>query len=121
MPTILSGTADAFPTLESQTFAKLEGVAPSAAQTNGIKALVRDFGPRMTALESAAAPTRSQREDRASAVQRAVAQSKRGADARRIIARSGVLTAAQESAARQLVLLHDELDRAVRAILTDSQ
>jgi hypothetical protein len=119
--TVLSGTADTVPTLESQTFAKLEGVELSATQTTRIKALVRDFGPRIAALEPAAAPTQSQREDRASAVQRAVAQGKRGVDARRIIAPSGELTAAQKSAARQLARLHHELDRAAWAILTDSQ
>src|SRR5262249_60687190 len=33
----------------------------------------------------------------------------------------GALTAKQRSAAQQLARLHDELDRAVRATLTDSQ
>ena len=100
---------------------RLKDVGLSGAQTAAIKKLSAENDSLLADLEAKAAPTQAQRAARDQALRKVIAEGKRGAEARPIIAAAFALTNEQRRAVAQIGIVRDEFNRSVFSLLTETQ
>jgi hypothetical protein len=100
---------------------RLKNVDLSDVQAAAVEKLAADLKSRLADAEAKSAPTPEQRAARERAIRKAIAEGKRGAEARPALAAAFAPTDEQRQAAARIGALRQEFDRAVLALLTEPQ